>query len=156
MNSNQRLFAAFRFLALGTLITCFFAGTASAEPARLYQGNFTLPFHARLGGKVLEAGEYSITLDRARSKSLITVRVENGAASLVLRSIARRSSVGQNMLVLKRDGSMRTISAIYVAELGVILYFEGDGQQLPRDPARMERVPIRSVPWGACPEYCLG
>jgi len=151
MNSNRR------FLVLGILIACFLAVRAGAEPAPLYQANFTLPFQVLCGGTLLEPGEYFITLDPAGSNSLVTIRGEGGAVSLTLRSTSRRAFVGQSALVVKRDGRKRMVHAVYLAELGVVLYFERDGRQrLARDPERMERVPIRSVPWGACPEYCLG
>jgi hypothetical protein len=157
MKSNGRLSWGVKFLVLGILVACFLAVRASAEPTPLYQANFTLPFQVLWGGMVLQPGEYSITLDPAGSKSFVTVRGENGAVSLTLRSISRRAFVGQSALVVKRDGRKRMVHAVDLAEVGVVLYFEVHGRQhLARDPERMERVPIRSVPWGACPEYCLG
>lgn len=156
MNSNGRHFLTFKFLLLGGLLACFSAATASANPTPVYQGKFSLPFQALWGDTVLEPGEYSFTIDSVRSNSL-TLHRESGARSVMPRPISKRAPVGQSELIVREDGGKRRIEAIQVSELGLVLYYGQKGKEkVTGDTKRTEHVPISSVPFGACPENCLG
>lgn len=132
-------------------------GPAQAQQLPRYERTFTLPFEVRWGGTVLAPGNYSLTLDPASPNSLITLRGEARAATLVPRAIAMHASAGDNMLIVKRNGGLRTVEALYLADLHLVLYYGQNGKQHIEDESqRIERIPILWIPQGACPDYCLG
>ncbi len=132
-------------------------GPVQAQRLPPYERNFTLPFEVYWGGTVLAPGNYSLTLDPASANGLVALYGEGRAATIMPRAIARRASAGENVLIVKRDGEVRTVEALYLADLNLVLYYGRNGKQHTEgDSQRIERIPILWIPQGACPEYCLG
>lgn len=155
MNSKRIRVSAFKFLVLGGLM--LLAVSANAQQAPLYRGSFTLPYEVRWGGTVLEPGDYTIVLDSAEAHGQLIIRGKNGAMALAPRAIARRAPAGPSSLLVKRDAGRRTLEAIHLAEIDVVLSYGRWGMQdVVLDPENVERIPILSIPQGACPEYCIG
>jgi len=130
---------------------------AQAQQPPRYERNFTLTVELHWAGTVLAPGNYSLTLDPASPHGVITLRGEGRAASILPRAIARHAGAGDTMLMVKRDGELRIVEALYLADLDLVLYYHGNGKQPNEsDAQRIERIPIQWIPQGACPEYCMG
>ncbi len=143
-------------IALVLLISAA-AGLGQAQQLPLYQRNFTLPFQVHWGGRILAPGNYWLTLDPASPNGLITIRGEGQVARITPRAIGRHAPAGDNALVVKGVGEVRTLEAINLADLDLILYYGSNGKQgVEHDPEQGERVPLLWIPQGSCPEYCLG
>ncbi len=132
-------------------------GPAQAQQLPRYERTFTLPFEVRWGGTVLVPGNYSLTLDPASPNGLITLYGEGRTAIIMPRAIARHASGDDNMLIVKRDEEVRTVEALYLADLHLVLYYGRNGKQhIEGGSQRIEPIPVLWIPQGACPEYCLG
>lgn len=131
------------------------AGAAQAQQLPRYERNFTLPVEVRWGGTVVAPGNYTLTLDPAGPDGLIALHGEGRAAVIMPRAIARHAAGRENMLIVKREGEVRTVEALYLADLDLVLYY-GRKQHMEDDAQRIERIPVLWIPQGACPEYCLG
>jgi len=132
------------------------AGAAQAQHLPRYERNFTLPVEVRWGHTVVAPGNYTLTLDPAGPDGLIALHGEGRATVILPRAIARHAGPRENMLIVRREGEVRTVEALYLADLDLVLYY-GRKQHIIEDDAQgIERIPVLWVPQGACPEYCLG
>ena len=115
-----------------------------AQPqAAEFRGNFTLLHKVQCAGKVLAPGNYSLSLDSKGSDRRITLRGKNGMMKIRPRAVAEHTAVDQSTLLLRRTGELRRLNAIYLEELGLVLYLEPEAtQDMARNPEGAERVPI--------------
>ncbi len=156
MNSNRSSFLALKSLALASLLMCILALSASARPSRIYQGTFTLDYEVRWAGTVLEPGAYSLFVDSSSSNRLI-VRHERGAEKVLAWASSRRTPVHRSALIVREDGGKYTVEAIRLTELNLVFNCGRQGNQTGSQGREgIRRIPISSVPQGACPDYCLG
>ena len=85
-----------------TLLALAFAlviATVPANAQQLYKGTFTLPFEAQFGSSIVEAGQYTITVEEALGQKMIRLygQSTNGPAGFtVLTGSSDRVSPGEN------------------------------------------------------------
>jgi hypothetical protein len=111
--------------------------------AQEFRGNFTLLHQVQCAGKVLAPGNYSLSLDSKGSNRRITLRGKSAVMKIRPRAVAEHAAVDQSTLLLRRTGELRRLNAIYLEQLGLVLYLEPDvTQDMARNPEGAERVPI--------------
>ena len=117
---------------------------ASRQQADLqFHGSFTLPYNVECLGKTLPAGEYSVVLQSGPAQRFVTLRHHGKTIQLHARVRSEYSAPGESSLLVSRHGRSRTLEAIYVQKLNVILYFRPEGiSYVSGNGIRAERVPI--------------
>jgi len=133
-------------LAIAALAATFLlVGTASARP--IFIARFTLPSEVHWGKATLPAGDYEATLDSTRLRGLVAVRHANGqGAALVMPvQIYRTEAKSPSVLIISRRGNQATVSALRLAEAGLILRFErqdAHGRKAIEEANVTQEVPI--------------
>jgi hypothetical protein len=108
-----------------------------------FHGSFTLAHVVECSGKTLPAGKYSVALQSGETERFVTLRHNGKSIKLEARVLSPYSAPGQSALLVSRGERSRTLEAIYVQKLNVILYFRPDGMNyVAVNPMRAERVPI--------------
>ena len=99
-------------------------------------GRFTLPYAVNCDGVVLASGTYSLSVEKAPADQKVALRVNRGVIRVRPKAISQ-GAAGQNALLVRRDGKVARLQAIYWE--GSVLSFEST--QAGRPP-RSERIPI--------------
>lgn len=129
-NSKKRfLVKSIRNLKLlmnvGLLATAFglFAGQGKAQS--VYTGKFTLPVQARWGGKVLQPGNYTISLgDSVQTPELLVLRGEGKEAFIVASATNFNSEhTDSSKLILVDNGSGYAIQTLVAGETGITMSY---------------------------------
>ena len=100
------------------------SATSNHKPSQAY-GSFFLPFDVSCAGVVLKSGHYSLSIQQAGSRDIVTLaRVVNGIPGRALKvtATARLSTEGPSGLVVDRLNQRRTLTAISLQQLGVTLF----------------------------------
>jgi hypothetical protein len=126
--------------AVAMLAACALAGTANAQPT--FSGRFTLPYEVHWGQAVLQAGDYTITMDRFDSAAI--VRSANGRARFITAFPTSGDSLkGGCFLYITNNGGQHRVRYMNAPALGKVMIYEpvskteqeeiarGVGQALP-------------------------
>lgn len=135
-----------KFLALALLAGIFSIGNLEAQQAApATTGEFTLPFEVHWGKAILPPGDYSFTVANAGTATLITIRGKKQSAFVMTASTADCNSCGSSALLILRTGKERSVQALRLAKLGVVLYYSprrGVEELIAQAPKTLERVPV--------------
>ncbi len=111
--------------------------------AQEFRGKFTLLHQVQCAGKVLAPGNYSLSLDSKGSDRRITLRGKSGMMRIRPQAVREHAAMDQSTLLVWRTGELRRLNAIYLEQLGLVLYLEPEAtQDMARNPEGAERVPI--------------
>jgi len=116
------------------------ASNTNAAKQADFQGRFALPYEGRCKGKSLKSGEYSVSVKSEGAARMVTIAHRNGETMKIRAQEMTGSPVASRSTVLVRkshDGRM--LEAVYVRQLNVLLYLDGDAA-IQSGP--MERLPI--------------
>ena len=140
MKTHQK-FTALRLLVLGVLVAGFNARPASAQ---VLQGKFTLPSAARWGQATLSAGNYSFTLNKDYSGSVVTVLRGTQAVALIQSPIVNDMKSGQSEMVLE-NGTVRKLN---LPQIGVSFNYPAHNpghRAAPKEPQLAQIIPVAAV-----------
>jgi hypothetical protein len=130
MNLQRKL--KFGLLALAIMVA---VSAVPANAQQLYKATFTLPFEAQWGGTVIEAGQYTITVEEALGQKLI--RVHGASDVAVFAGISGYEPLADNgKLVFVNVNGLYTLKAFDAAAIGQSFVFpvhknKGERAQLP-------------------------
>ena len=151
MNVTRSLRAA-QALALGFLALCFSVTLVRAQAFNpvhsISQGKFSLPFEVQWVQAVLPAGEYSFSLESASLPALVIIRGKRKNFVIAAAGVAQRDSLGPSVLVVSSKGGKRTVRAMHLASLGLVVSYRSPKNQnkakeeLAQDPEVVEYVSI--------------
>jgi hypothetical protein len=109
----------------------------------LFRGEFTLPYSLQCAGKRLLAGNYSLALRSDGKIGWVTLNQKGRTTEIAGVVRLPADSRARNALFVERSGNTRRLSAIHVAELGLVLDVD---QERKRDsggkPRRIEKLPL--------------
>jgi len=107
-----------------SLMLSLCAAMALSAHAQDAQAKFKLPYDARLGEKVLPAGEYKVTLSLEGNTKAYIVPEGKGASMIVLPvSTDEYASCSESSVSMQRSGKAWSVSSICFAEPQIALYF---------------------------------
>jgi hypothetical protein len=143
MNAKQKL-GAVRYLVLGVFV--FLASAASAQ-SQVCQGKFTLPVSVRWGTAVLQAGDYTFSLDSATLHSVLIVRADSGQSAVFVRARSYSDHVTSenSSLLIVRSGGKATIRRLHLKEAGMDFFYgptKGEAPMIAQEPELIQRVPV--------------
>jgi hypothetical protein len=130
MNLQRKL--RFGLLALAIIVA---VSAVPANAQQLYKATFTLPFEAQWGNTVIEAGQYTITVEEALGQKLI--RVHGAADVAVFAGISSSEPYADNgKLVFVNVNGLYTLKAFDAAAIGQAFVFpvhknKGERAQFP-------------------------
>jgi hypothetical protein len=133
-------------LAITTLALtaiCATANTASAQG--VFKGSFTLDESVVWNNQSLPAGEYSFTLKSTALPAQIALDGPDGGRFILTASTDRKNAGHSSVMTIERRGATRFVSDIYLAELGLRLYYhapKAENDQLAKGPVTHEQVLI--------------
>jgi hypothetical protein len=108
--------AAFGFLAVSAC-----ANTAAAQTR--YEGKFTLPNEVRWQGRVMPAGDYTLSLNSIAPPAMLTLKGPNGAIFVPTMGISDKFAGQKSSLRIVRRGGIRFVEELYLAGLKVHLCY---------------------------------
>jgi hypothetical protein len=132
------MFTVLRLLVLAVLVAGFNAKPASAQ---VIQGKFTLPFTARWGLATLPAGNYSFTLDKDSTDSMVTVYRGTRRVAQVLTPGISYTTSGRSEMVLE-GGTVRQLS---LPQIGVTLDYPAHNPRHRAAPEEAQNARIIQV-----------
>jgi len=143
MNTNRKL-RLVKFAVLAMLTACFGTNLANAQTI---QGKFDLPFEVHWGPAVLPPGNYSFTLPSGSGfpANTVIVRGEDDTARIIVSLVHDYSSSGESALIVERCGEKSTVSALRLAEAGLVIYYpapKARGQVLAQARKQIQRLPV--------------
>ena len=107
-----------------SLILSLASAMALSANAQDAQAKFNLPHDARLGEKVLPAGEYKVTLSLEGNTKAYIVPEGKGSAMIVLPvSTDEYASCTESSVSMQRSGTAWSVSSICFAEPQIAIYF---------------------------------
>ncbi|MFZ3217609.1 MAG: hypothetical protein WA192_16235 [Candidatus Acidiferrales bacterium] len=113
-----------QILLLSLLSSMAFPSFAGAQPVD--GGRFTLASAARWGSIVLPAGDYTYGVDQNSTTPLVTIYTTNGTGKgfVFPASVSEISASEPARLVLEEKNGETVVTALYVKELGLVLYYK--------------------------------
>jgi hypothetical protein len=143
MKSNFSRILAITAIAL--IAVCASATSASAQGA--FKGTFTLPDDVKWANATLPAGDYSFMLQSAAVPYRIVLQGPTGGAFILTAASDKRDDGDSSRLTVERRGATRFVSDIYLADLGLHLYYQAPSipkgeRMLAQGPASTEQVLI--------------
>lgn len=148
MQRNRKL-AGMTLILLATMLTnLFLVGTARAQgQAPAYFGKFTLPYQVRWGGRVLQPGDYTVTIKSTGSPMIALIRAADGnAVTYVMNGSLSEHTNGVNALLIRERGGQLIVHSLALADLGMVLIYDPSLVKEPVREAGVKReVPILSA-----------
>jgi len=112
----------FRFqYALGAMALAAALGLTipAANADQVYKGTFHLPYQTYWGGSVLEAGDYTVSMDGSSERfGVLRVQGENGSATILPGPMEVHSGVGKGRLVLANVNGLYAIREFDAGAIG--------------------------------------
>jgi hypothetical protein len=115
--SSKRSLKVVKLLVIAAVVSCAFAGTASAQS--YLDGTFTLPYEVRWQGAILPAGDYSITMTSSNSPALLRAANGGGGAFVLARCVDPARKGAPTSLLITRQGNERVVRFFNWKERGV-------------------------------------
>lgn len=141
---RTRSFNLVKVLFFAALAAGLSIGTASAQ--NVIRGKFTLPFEARWGADVLQAGDYTFELNLAKRPCIVTVRQGDRSMALAMaNSVEQGATSGHSALVATRTGGKYQIWTLHLVEVGLDLDYtplKPERPILAQEPVLIRRVPV--------------
>ena len=109
-----------RTLALGVLASCLGAVVASAQP---FRGTFSLPTAVRWGAATLQAGNYTLSSEGAKTGNMLQVIHGVKVVALVVPQSHNPAVAGPAMLVIDKGKGGFTVREIRLPSSGMVLYY---------------------------------
>ena len=109
-----------RTLALGVLASCLGAVVANAQP---FRGTFSLPAEVRWGTATLQAGDYTLSSEGARTGNILQVIQGRKVVAIVLPQSQNPAAAGRAELVIDKGATGRTVREMRLPDIGVVFYF---------------------------------
>ena len=109
-----------RTLALGVLASCLGAVVASAQP---FRGTFSLPTAVRWGAATLQAGNYTLSSEGAKTGNMLQVTHGVKVVALVVPQSHNPAVAGPAMLVIDKGKGGFTVREIRLPSSGMVLYY---------------------------------
>ncbi len=136
---------AVKLLVAALVVSCLFAGIASAEPR--FVGKFTLPYEVHWGHAVLPAGEYILRIDTLVWPVRAIVQAKSGKREQVnvIAIALADNEKGPSALFITRVGNQCRVRTLNLAELGQLLIYEPftkREQQVLNEARETQAVPI--------------
>jgi hypothetical protein len=113
---------------------------ASAKVANAdFEGNVSLPFNVKCGGKNLTPGQYVLSVKSEGTSQVVTIHGRGESMQMRVNHVSVNRGASQSALLVRKSGEGRRLEAVYVAGLNVTLYLNTNPEGTR---AGMERLPI--------------
>jgi hypothetical protein len=144
MNTKQKL-GGVRYLVLGLFV--FLAASAASAQSEAYRGKFTLPMSVRWGTAVLQAGDYTFSLNSSALHSVLIVRADSDQSAVIVlpSSYSDHVTSENSSLLIVRSGGKATIRRLHLKEASVDFFYrptKGEAPMIAQQPELIQRVPV--------------
>jgi hypothetical protein len=113
------------------------AGTKLAKAD--FEGKVSLPYDVKCEGKSLKAGQYLVSVKSEGVSRVVTLHGSGQNVNIHVRQVPSNRAASQSVLMVRKAGNGRSVEAVYVKTLNMILYLDRD---LNGSLVGVDRLPI--------------
>jgi hypothetical protein len=104
-----------------------------------FEGQISLPYDVKCGGKNLRAGKYSLSVTSEGTTRVVTIRGKGENVNLYVREVPANRGTNHSALLVRKSSGGRRLEALYLEGLNATLYVNTTSSE---SHVGMERLPI--------------